>query len=542
MSNATKSLPNEVEIENPRDSGGIIKQTSLTGRSFLSRCPIPDIKPYTKILAVCGINDYNEANNPDKPGMAAPDQDGWFFSDFYFLHHLFKDIATDQIWMTCVRPKDAVRKYTQYVQGDWRVPGDRRIVLNQAMLPEVEDVRFVPPKDLATSFLATLREICIEAIERPRPILIVVCTHGEARGYSWQMGGTGRPSNWPRVTMETFKQALGTRSFAASLCLLTTSCFGGGWAINPELNITSMSAQNYWKQSLAWPMSGTANRRYCGSPFASAIAKTLLSLTVDGFEGDQVDDFNEAPTYAGFITLVTEMVERLDPRGEGIQGSADYVSVHNPTFSAQDDAWEMAYSTRTGFPLNMFQQRWLQLRAAGYSSPPPGGEHRFGPGERVFSYDVLKTVTKKEVKEYLKSYPGDDSLSKNTSLHGRIYALLSEKRDFMPIELECIREEVDYRMNQVMAAATVYKNYLGIEFDDCHEVDVWTCSRTDLSVKWLGFVNRYPLFDESAGLQGHSYGKGELYIAACLTKAGWDDAVAESKLDELVKYKSMLPV
>lgn len=73
----------------------ITTATFLTGRAFLSTHSLPDIQLNTKIIGICGIGDWNEENNPMLPGSAAPSQDGPFLSDFYMLHHLLKDIASD---------------------------------------------------------------------------------------------------------------------------------------------------------------------------------------------------------------------------------------------------------------------------------------------------------------------------------------------------------------------------------------------------------------------------------------------------------------
>jgi hypothetical protein len=54
----------------------------LKEEEFSSLCP-PDVQPNTRIIAVCGASDTK--------GFGSPDQDGWFFSDFYLFHHLLED-------------------------------------------------------------------------------------------------------------------------------------------------------------------------------------------------------------------------------------------------------------------------------------------------------------------------------------------------------------------------------------------------------------------------------------------------------------------
>ena len=117
-------------------------QEGLAGVSFSSRCP-PDAQPNTRVVAVCGTTDYNgtldyvssadeeeevhagkslrtgvldkamqrtktifsvkqrekkEAKKLAKQkaapvGLAAPQEDGWFLSDFYLFHHLFRGLC-----------------------------------------------------------------------------------------------------------------------------------------------------------------------------------------------------------------------------------------------------------------------------------------------------------------------------------------------------------------------------------------------------------------------------------------------------------------
>jgi hypothetical protein len=75
----------------PADFGGYGKQTGLAemkgglrDKEFRSYCP-PDVQPSSRIIAVCGINDFGDA--------ASPAKDGWFISDFYLFHHLFRGLG-----------------------------------------------------------------------------------------------------------------------------------------------------------------------------------------------------------------------------------------------------------------------------------------------------------------------------------------------------------------------------------------------------------------------------------------------------------------
>jgi hypothetical protein len=77
----------------PVDFGGYGQQTGPAGglkdKEFRSFCP-PDVQPYSRIIAVCGVNDFE--------GAASPIEDGWFISDFYLFHHLFRGLG--EFWFS----------------------------------------------------------------------------------------------------------------------------------------------------------------------------------------------------------------------------------------------------------------------------------------------------------------------------------------------------------------------------------------------------------------------------------------------------------
>lgn len=523
----------------------------ITGPTFLSRCAMPDVQPNAKIVAVCGINDWNETGNKELPGEASPERFGWAFSDFYLFHHLLKDVASDQVWLTCVSPETAIEKYGEYTHGDYAkgAMSARRVVLDKDMLGDVQDVRTVPDHALLERFCSALRDACHEASQEDRPVLVLIFTHAENGKYTLLMGGDGDPQNGNRLNMESFKQAIGSKGLKRGLCLLTTACHGGGWAINPDLNITTVAAtvaatvagQPSWPETLSWPVSGTANRRLCHSGYARDIAKSLLRLTIEGFTPDE-DEITEMPMYEDFISIVSEAIQKAELKHITSDNmSSD--SINQPMFAARNDDWEMCYSKRTGFPLGMFQQRWLELKVAKPCPPPSpederwfgAGEHRFGPGERAYSYDQLLHMIKRDGMAYLNSHPGDDSIAKNISLHNGMLLIIEGNQRPHIKELGYLLKQINYRMNQIMGAATAYKNFLGVEYPDCHEVSVHNHPATGTS-KWIAayeLVEQYPLFDSPS--TGHDYSKGDLYMVACILAAGWTKDEARSKIEGLVK-------
>lgn len=189
-----------------------------------------------------------------------------------------------------------------------------------------------------------------------------------------------------------------------------------------------------------------------------------------------------------------------------------------------------------GIPLNKFKDRRLLLKAAGERQEPPRGEYQFGPGERIFSYDVLLTEVKEYGLAYLASNPGFDEKAKNIALHGSINRLLKDAERPTLMELVEMRDSIDYRMSQVMGAVTAYKRFWVLNMPDCEEVDVDAYVGPNVR-RAFALVCKYALFDEPATLQGQPYIKGLKYIACCIAEAGWSHAEATAKLDALVKCK-----
>lgn len=68
----------------PATIGGYGRQAGEHGGlgsvGYSTRCP-PEIQRDSRIIAVCGVNDYENASSPS--------EDGWFHSDFYLFNHLF---------------------------------------------------------------------------------------------------------------------------------------------------------------------------------------------------------------------------------------------------------------------------------------------------------------------------------------------------------------------------------------------------------------------------------------------------------------------
>ncbi|KAL5346090.1 hypothetical protein ACLOAV_009121 [Pseudogymnoascus australis] len=119
-----------------------------------------------------------------------------------------------------------------------------------------------------------------------------------------------------------------------------------------------------------------------------------------------------------------------------------------------------------GIPLNKFKDRQLLPKAAGGRQESHGGEYQFGPGEQIFSYDVLLAEVKEHGLTYMASYPGLDERAKNIALHGSINRLLEDNERPTLMELVEMRDSLDYRMSKIMGAATAYKKFWDLDMPD----------------------------------------------------------------------------
>lgn len=484
----------------------------LTGDSFLSNSWLPDVKPNTKIVGICGISDWNEENDPKLPGNAAPNREGWHFADFYLFHHMLQEVASDQVWLTCVSPESAVEKYGRYVYGDFtpKKIEDRRVVLDESMLGELNDVQTVPAEGLLQTTLATISKACIEATAEGRPVLILIFSRETQPEYSIVMGGDDAEDS-KFLTKEAFRQAIGFQAPGAGLCLQATEYRTGAWAINPDMKVAPIASQGIYLERLAWPISGTINQRPCGPEFAHRITDMLLRLHLEGYETIENDGCKD-PNFQ-------EHEERLESLVEDVLRKEE--SEDKSLFSG-DDEWEAEYSERVGIHVGEFYRRWCLLKDA-----TPG-------------YDELLSAVKSEAEVYLSSFPSLDRNSTNRDLHNKLRSTIRSTTTPSFIELELLRSQIDHRLKH-MKMATKYKDLWNLTMENCEDFDVENGSGL-FTCRWNGLlrlVEFYRVFDHTHD-QGDEYDKGKWYIASCMHSQGWDDAEALNKIGRLIRYRVSL--
>lgn len=530
----------------PAEFGGYGKKAGLPAEeigglkdvSFVSRCP-PDLSPSARILAICGTTDHKND--------AAPENDGWFLSDFYLFHHLLKGVGVNQIWLTSERPEDLIDKYGPYIHGN---PfEERREVLNNDLLDDITEsnnVRVVSRRDLCERFISTLRSEIALGLKNQQPLFLMVFGHGEKGTQSILIGWkSGSPEKF-RISEMTKLLDIRSDGRVPEISLLTSACYAGGWAMMPHLSLTTMTAAGPETEAMSWEGSKSLGR-YSGSIYATTVAKSLIKL-----EGTSPDE--SSATYAGFChTVHTTLCSDVDREG----------ARHQIKFSAQFDAWETEWGTRSGIPLQSFKERWemlpriksqdnslTNLDPAGYKKAEEFQVELRGGMGPTRARLILEASLRSDASEYFDSNPGRSCQSGNHSLHTFLQKVL--KYQYLKLEeLRRFQSQVRYRLSTIRLA-TSCKDLLKISFPDCAQFDMddWYTKATvqaadsDEGVRsrakerlkrWTvvyGLVIAAQIFPEAEiNVQGWPYPKPEKYLAVaiseCLVPLSFENHVRE---------------
>lgn len=478
---------------------------SLAEKWFSSRCP-PVITPDSTIIAVCGPNDYTD--------NAGPLTDGWYFSDFYLFHHLFRGTAKRQYWLTCVEPKELIRKYQEFVHGDPRST-DRRVVLDDTFVDDVKDVLVFSPKDLLDRFLSCVSDACNTTKGTSNPILVLLFGHGRPRSVSVTIGGTSSV-----LTPAKFKEATRRHNPTPNLVLLTTSCFGGGWT---QTGLVS------------WPES-TSLSRCCGSRYATGVAHALIRSEIQDLDPNSEEEARQSPTFAALVEIIHDILTKeINVRENNMI-----------SFLIKDDPWDMQWRARTRFSLITYKEKWESLRQI----PPATSTGASFISLVRFSDTIQISIPEAEFRlkrlacDYMHSNPGDSFAARNHAVHHYCSTLLRDAQ-LTKDELEMLAGTLRYRMETIMARATEYKDHLNLEFPDCPDCDIdahqgkLVKNPAERKKLWeiSDMVLSLPLFDDAEDHEGMSYYKGYHYLAVMFTESGWSRQQIENALFELVRFK-----
>ncbi|MCJ1271269.1 hypothetical protein MMC22_011169 [Lobaria immixta] len=517
----------------PSDYGGYGKSVGapyggLEGRIYNSRCP-PVVTPDTTIIAVCGPNDCSD--------NAHPKADGWFFSDFFLFHHLFRGTAKQQYWMTCVHPEDLIKKYGEFAHGDPRTH-DRRIVLDASMKDDVKDILVFKGNDLLERFLSYVSEASMKVKGTTRPILVLVFGHGVKDIYSITIGGTGLYKSCPKLTRPKFNEALLRHNPDPNVAMLLTSCYGGGWIQTEYLNITAMAGVDHKAQLLSWPESSSIGR-CCGSRYSTGVAKALIKTEIEGltFSSEDGEEVIDSPTFAALVEEIHKtLTKEIDVREN-----------NNISFAAKDDVWDMEWRARTGFPLTNYLEKWESLRLVQKSSSTGSSQSasiRFSDTISLSTSEAEFRI-KRLAYDYMKSNPGPDAAAKNHRVHGNCNRLLRGE-NIPNSDLEYLAGELRFRLETIMGRATEYKDRLGIPFPDCSACDVYKYmgdlfKNKEKDAKFdqiYRMVSKFDLFDSPEAHEGFPYAKGHDYLSMVFCESGWGAQRVKEALDELSNFRA----
>lgn len=501
----------------PGDYFGYKQSGELETRSFPSRAKMT--QESCRILAVVGSNDFR--NN------AAPDVDGWFFSDFYLLKHFLQPLSNTQTWLTCVDPKALVQKYGPYMHGN---PHGlkRRVVLDSDIAENMQNLSVCQADDLLQWFCKAMKEQSAAAKVNDQTLIIVLLGHGEPKSYRIAIGGAGDQTRGvPRTNR--FDLSLAARCLAkdTKTLFINSACYSGGWTISPLFNSCMMSATNFEDESISWPV---ADGRAGGSVFVTAIVEALIEQGIEDLEIDDEGYPITAPceqtaTYAGLVKAVSETYANR----EGAFGRVDLEEAL-PTFSAQDDAWDKVISD-TGLSAQNLVDRMALLTLAenprrtstiilSGSAPP------MDPVLRV-TETAARRIMCSWARKYLKSEPGIPNSAKNLAVVYAAQQLLDLDTELSAEKLIRTGKWISYRL-ELMEQATLIARRLG----SGHVCNNWASERYKARhdpqyQAHLAMVRRLRMFEDPMPDEGLADDKPNRFVGmVCYEKYELEEAKA----------------
>lgn len=491
---------------------------------------LPEVSPATHIIGLCGVNDY-----VDEEGLHAcdPSRDGWMLSDFYLLHHLFRDQGRTQTWFTCLDPTSLIDRYGEYAHGNsFR---GRKIVLDQNQRPNPLTTRVEEPEKLLANFLEHFSATCQIANAANEPVLLCIFGHGDDLTYGVEIGGTA--AEGPLLRIDDISNVLRTNE-GIDICLLMTSCFSGGWVITPTLRnaesartATTMTAAGPNQPSESWPLTASLGRA-CGSIYVSALVKALKDET-----GEAGDDGVVMTTKEFGDVITTHLRDVMNPR---------FWRTHDTQFEVQNDRWEDPYHERTGIPDAKYRKRLEELRTIPARSFQDISSDRSRPQAEVDEWNekhpgaphvavaasnyggsmfAVKRAIRKKAIQYTQSCPGRDSQGTNIAEHSLIKKCISDSATFPESAWSMVWSILHYRMTSIHVAEILLER-MKIKGPKASKWDFDAWQGKTVGPEALRRASKYyRMILESAILprphqSGRPYGKPTWYLAVALVESG----------------------
>lgn len=378
----------------------------------------------------------------------APNADGWFMSDFLLFQHLLNGVGSSQHWL-CAEGSEPAQVWGKYKNEDFSRGGylheeptssvPLKVVLDDDVLRSgtLPTCQTHPTRTLLRKFLELIQAESRIAGVLGHSLALFVFGHGERNDFGIHIGNPEANDEFSHVwlTLAALSEYLDP---GVSTILFSTSCFSGGWAVDPTVNITAMAAAGPTTEALSWY--GDSVRRFNGGIYATTVQQLLIKRGPEerlGKENVQFESGWSTPaaeySYSEWSRSVHESTFR---------DTDSPASYHDIKFSAQDDNWGQNFTERTGIPLSVYKERWNALKDYGNSqmtSPmtrnpqfkQSGGNplvpfllHNSMRGSTSTStkgekMPALHSFVRNMARDYLASFPGMDSLGTN-SKQGRI--------------------------------------------------------------------------------------------------------------------------
>lgn len=257
-----------------------------------------------------------------------------------------------------------VQKHGDLLHGNPYEP--RKVVLSNQLLDrnELTPVTVVKNTEIIGRFLQEVRDASRRAGKENADVLLLVFCHG-TQSSSLVLDHTNPSSG---LTAVRLKEATG---FNTRVTLITTACYSGGWAVNPDLNLTSLTAAGGPGRSDDKDKSESVGR-CCGCMFASSVIATLT-----GKSTPLLDSQEETSMIPEELQPLQPSQVQTDTHNEFCRSIWDVCETRifrltdrlEFSFSAQDDAWDFSWTGRTGIPLSSFRERWERLPVYSYTGP-----------------------------------------------------------------------------------------------------------------------------------------------------------------------------
>ncbi|KAJ4287310.1 hypothetical protein N0V90_012708 [Kalmusia sp. IMI 367209] len=530
------------------------EKLQIKGRTFKDMSNMNDLNPAilvshvatqdvenSRVVAVCGIPRWK----------GSPEDDGWFFSDFFAFKHILSGLGVSQTWIATVSAKQLVQEYGEYLHGNpYR---DRKVVLNKEMVSQgfASDIMVVPEEGLYDRYLKQLELEASEAKERHQSLLILIFAHGSefGEGGGFWLGEEGSKLVERSKFRSIIHEGLPTT-------VISTACFSGEWAVDQKMEASAFTAAGPDEESSSWNGSPSIGR-YCGSIYASSLLaawrkEVNSAQNIKQDISSPTDKKDTEATFYSFTGAVWDSLYSLDK----------FASVHDIRFSAQNDDWSSGWSKRLGFPALAvnFEQKWdslITVKAnpsfAGSSlnrevSPPVEDQGSFATGRLDVKFGSIQSARNHVGaigKIYLRNFPGPDNVASNTTLHGRLRRVLNNKEQLDFDFLETVYRPLLFRLGLSNLATTLLLQ-AGIPLPHnraCSELDMpefigWAKKHSEKKFSFvLGKMRTASILPEPSPWfrQGSAWIKPRRYIATAITLSSKinNDAQVDKAIESL---------